>query len=117
MKPLNRSVATAVTDINNQIDKLTKYGLRTQPIRTHGYRIAWSNDQAQWWRYYRMIPAERRQVTLDANELFISGHLKQTLEQALPLLKQHPLHSNSYEARYGRVKRMTDHLDRHHRKD
>ena len=95
---LNRNVETAVTDINGQIDSLTKLGVRRQFISARGYRIQWSNNERQWWRFYQGIPASKGWVDLDANELFVSGHTKPTLEEALPLLKWHPLFWNSYEA-------------------
>ena len=131
MKRLNRNVELAVIAINQQIDMLITYGLRWQPIRTHGYRIAWSNNDARWWRYYnavhsdKAVPIGQRTVSLDANELLIVGHTKPTIEKALPLLKQHPLYEFSYEVmnrdymgqgiapRPG-VIRMTD---QYHRKD
>ena len=96
MKRLNRNVELAVIAIDQQIDRLTTYGRRVQTVKAHGYRIAWSNNQARWWRYYS---AEHGHIILDANELFIIGHTKGTLEHALPLLKQHPLYAYSREER------------------
>ena len=99
MTKLNDDVEVAVAQINEQIDGLTKIGLRRMIVLVGGYRIAWSNADRSWWRYhYRIAPSYSDLLTFDANELFISGHTKATLEKALPLLKWHPLFWNSYEA-------------------
>ena len=95
---LNRDVELAVEIINKQIDTLTTWGIRREAIATRGYKIQWSNNGSYWWRWYSSIPANYGWLDLDANELFISGHTKRTLELALPLLKWHPLFWTSYEA-------------------
>lgn len=95
---LNQNVDTAVTDINEQIKGLTNLGERKMVIKTPGYRIAWSNGNQGWWMYYGQVKPAHGSIWIDANELFVHGHTKGTIQEALPDLMWHPLFWNSYEA-------------------
>ena len=96
----NTDVGLAVEIINNQIDTLTKWGLRQETISTNGFRVTWCNVYG--WSCGRQVYKKAISIELDANELFISGHTKATIEEALPLLKWHPLFWSSYEAQNNR---------------
>ena len=87
-----------VAEINAGISGRTQYGRRDEsgPGKRPWRRVAWSNNQAEWWQYY---DSEKGIRNLDANEIGICGISRTRLEPLLSQLDSLPLYGGSFERR------------------
>ena len=78
------------------IAERTNYGVRSCVALASGYKVIWSNASASWYIGRRYTA--RATLTLDANEIFVTGK-KSIIESEIKMYDPLPLYRNSSEAR------------------
>jgi len=82
-------------NVNEQIGRMTKYGMRTVTTHKRGYELSWSNSGQKWNIYSRALPAGSYKI--DANHIIVEAP-STAIQELLPLLIDLPLYSNSRQA-------------------